>query len=97
MSINSEDLQRLRLQNGSGEAVKLEVTRGYTLSAGMFDVQLPVNGFLFLNNDATIAFIPSGQTTALTLKLTAGLWPIVVKQINTSGTTATITDISILY
>ena len=95
--INSEDLQKVRLQNGSGEAVKLEITRGFTLSAGMFDVQLPSDGFLFLNNDATVSFIPSGQTTALTLKLTAGLWPIVVSQINTSGTTATITDISILY
>ena len=97
MSINSEDLQRLRLQNGSGDSVKLEITRGYTLTAGMFDSFLPSAGFLFLANDATVSFIPFGQTTALTLPLTAGLWPIVVKQINTSGTTATITDISILY
>ena len=95
--ITSEDLQKVRLQNGSGEAVKLEITRGFTLSAGMFDVQLPSAGFLFLANDATVSFIPFGQTTALTLPLTAGLWPIVVKQINASGTTATITDISILY
>ena len=97
MSINSEDLQRLRLQNGSGDSVKLEITRGFTLTAGMFDSFLPSAGFLFLANDATVSFIPFGQTTALTLPLTAGLWPIVVKQINTSGTTATITDISILY
>jgi len=95
--INFEDLQKVRLQNGSGDSVKLEITRGFTLTAGMFDSFLPSAGFLFLANDATVSFVPFGQTTALTLPLTAGLWPIVVKQINTSGTTATITDISILY
>lgn len=95
--INFEDLQKVRLQNGSGDTVKLEITRGYTLTAGQFDTLLPSAGFIFLANDATVSFVPFGQTTAITLPLTAGLWPIVVKQINTSGTTAAITDISILY
>ena len=96
MIIEKQDLQELRIADYTNSPVIFQCTRGFQMSSGLLDKLLPYEGYIYMNAPGTVEFIPKANTSSITLALPAGLFKMIVKEIVSTGTTATVTDICII-
>lgn len=96
MILEKQDLQELRIVDYTNSPVIFQGTRGVVVTSGMLDKALPFEGYIYMNTAGTVEFIPKANTTSITLNLPAGLFKMVVKEIVSTGTTATLSDIVIV-